>query len=71
MFLLYIEAVSVVNNKKHSAVGGKNSVGVEFNLKDYYAIQVETMPSTFIFHFKFTGCYCYSHVLTTSTGNTW
>lgn len=38
MFLLYIEAVSVINNKK-SAAGGKSSVGVEFNLKDYYAIQ--------------------------------
>ncbi|XP_026285524.1 DNA helicase MCM8 [Frankliniella occidentalis] len=47
MFLLYIEAASIMNNKKNSA-GGKSSVGVEFNLKDYYAIQeIHAEPALF------------------------
>lgn len=71
MFLLYIEAASVVNNKKSSAVGGNNSVGVEFNVKDYYAIQVETIPFTSVFHCKFIVFYSLSYLMTTSTANTW
>lgn len=39
IFLMYIEAVSVVNNKNQTHVGCMKGIGVEFNINDYYAIQ--------------------------------
>ncbi|KAJ8894051.1 hypothetical protein PR048_006661 [Dryococelus australis] len=39
MFLMYIEAVSVMNSKNHSVAGYSSGAGIEFNIKDYYAIQ--------------------------------
>ncbi|XP_063243461.1 DNA helicase MCM8 [Bacillus rossius redtenbacheri] len=39
MFLMYIEAVSVVNSKNHSVAGYSSGAGIEFNIRDYYAIQ--------------------------------
>lgn len=39
MFLMYIEAVSVVNNKNETNAGCNKGIGIEFNIKDYYAIQ--------------------------------
>ncbi|XP_034239092.1 DNA helicase MCM8-like, partial [Thrips palmi] len=47
MFLLYIEAASIMSSKTNTAKG-KKSVGIEFNMKDYYAIQeIHSEPSLF------------------------
>lgn len=51
MFLLYIDVLSVVNNKNQNKTGPGTS-GIEFSLTDYYAIQVN--KSYFII---FTGFY--------------
>ena len=42
MFSLYLEAVSIVSNKGRGQAGG---VGIEFNIKDFYAIQVRFQAS--------------------------
>uniref|UniRef100_A0A8C8G7Z8 DNA helicase MCM8 n=1 Tax=Oncorhynchus tshawytscha TaxID=74940 RepID=A0A8C8G7Z8_ONCTS len=39
MFLLYIEANSVSNSKGQGSSGGERSSGIEFSLKELYAIQ--------------------------------
>ncbi|KAJ9579973.1 hypothetical protein L9F63_004356 [Diploptera punctata] len=50
MFLMYLDAVSVVNNKNQSLAGCTKSMGVEFNMKDYYAIQeIHSQPDLFRF----------------------
>lgn len=38
MFLMYVEGVSLANSKNQSA--GGRMAGIEFNIKDYYAIKV-------------------------------
>ena len=38
MFQLYIDAVSIINCKAGS--DGSSGTGIEFSIKDYYAIQV-------------------------------
>lgn len=43
MYTLYLEAVSVVNNKSEDYAGGSNkdnNLAVQFTQKDYDAIQV-------------------------------
>ncbi|PSN44603.1 DNA helicase MCM8 [Blattella germanica] len=50
MFLMYIDAVSVVNNKNECLAGCSKGIGVEFNIKDYYAIQeIHSQPDLFRF----------------------
>lgn len=41
MFVLYILGVSVASSKASSGSGRMS--GIEFNIKDYYAIQVTTI----------------------------
>lgn len=40
MFLLYIDASSIINGKGRGTGTDSDSVGIEFSLKDYYGIQV-------------------------------
>nr|CAD7399794.1 unnamed protein product [Timema poppensis] len=48
MFVMYIEVVSLVNNKTNSASGKGFGAIVEFNIKDYYAIQqIHSEPNIF------------------------
>ncbi|KAK8395977.1 hypothetical protein O3P69_005220 [Scylla paramamosain] len=48
MFLLYIDASSVTNGKGRGAGADSASVGIEFSLKDYYAIQeIQAEPNLF------------------------
>ncbi|XP_069669025.1 DNA helicase MCM8 [Periplaneta americana] len=50
MFLMYIDAVSSVNNKNETQAGCSKGVGIEFNMKDYYAIQeIHSQPDLFRF----------------------
>ncbi|XP_021920496.1 DNA helicase MCM8 isoform X1 [Zootermopsis nevadensis] len=50
MFDMYIEAVSVVNSKNESHTGCTKGTGIEFNIKDYYAIQeIHSQPDLFRF----------------------
>ncbi|XP_023713676.1 DNA helicase MCM8 isoform X1 [Cryptotermes secundus] len=48
MFLMYIEAVSVVNSKNQTHAGCMKGIGIEFNINDYYAIQeIHSQPDLF------------------------
>ncbi|XP_049789773.1 DNA helicase MCM8-like isoform X1 [Schistocerca nitens] len=48
MFLLYIDAVSVVNNKSQSLEERKSAFGVRLNAKDFYAVkEIHSQPSLF------------------------
>lgn len=50
MFLMYIEAVSVVNSKNETHTGCSKGMGIEFNVTDYYAIQeIHSQPDLFRF----------------------
>ena len=40
MFLLYIDASSITNDKGRGGGAESTSIGIEFSLKDYYGIQV-------------------------------
>nr|CAD7462132.1 unnamed protein product [Timema tahoe] len=48
MFVMYVEVVSLVNNKTNSASGKGFGAIIEFNIKDYYAIQqIHSEPNIF------------------------
>jgi DNA helicase MCM8 len=50
MFYIYIDAVSVVNSKNETHAGCTEGIGIEFNIKDYYAIQeIHSQPDLFRF----------------------
>lgn len=45
MFLLYIDASSIINGKGRGTGADSASVGIEFKLKDYYGIQVRPVAA--------------------------
>ncbi|XP_066995008.2 DNA helicase MCM8 isoform X2 [Anabrus simplex] len=48
MFMLYIDAVSVVNNKNQSSLGRNSAMGVKLEVKDLCAIKdISSQPSLF------------------------
>lgn len=50
MFLLYIDASSIINGKGRGSGSYSISVGIEFSLKDYYGIQVRPFAALILFY---------------------
>ncbi|XP_046388865.1 DNA helicase MCM8 [Ischnura elegans] len=48
MYFIYIEGVSIQNSKSNTVAGRTSGAGIEFNVKDYYAIQeIHSQPQLF------------------------